>query len=139
MKFLTLILFLGLTVNASANGRYPITEGHFENLGKVVIDIKNSIDHDFVMLSSWYGYESGKFMANGKKWNPEALTVAHRTIPFGTKIKITNIKNGKSVIAIVTDRGPAKWTDRQLDVSMKIAKILGFKNAGITKVRVKIL
>ena len=59
--------------------------------------------------ASWYGLNDGfhgKRMANGERFNTYALTMAHRTLPFGTKVRITNLNNNKSVLVTVKDRGP---------------------------------
>ena len=88
--------------------------------------------------SSYYGREfSGHKMANGQIFNPNYLTVAHRTLPLGTHVKIINPRNGRVVHAIVTDRGPYVYS-RSMDVSEKIATILDFKFAGTAKLHVEI-
>lgn len=89
-------------------------------------------------IASWYGHESGSHTANGARWNPGGMTVAHRTLPMGTKLKITNPRNGKVVTATVTDRGPASYTGRSLDVSEGVAKVLGIKEAGVAKLHIEI-
>jgi len=66
------------------------------------------------------------------------LTAAHRTMPFGTRLRVTNFENGRSVVVRVNDRGP--WVnDRVLDVSLAAAKALGMVGDGVTKVEVVVL
>ena len=66
------------------------------------------------------------------------LTAAHRTMPFGTRLRVTNIENGRSVVVRVNDRGP--WVnDRVLDVSLAAAKALGRVGDGVTRVEVVVL
>ncbi len=66
------------------------------------------------------------------------LTAAHRTMPFGTRLRVTNVENGRSVVVRVNDRGP--WVnDRVLDVSLAAAKALGMIGYGVTKVEVVVL
>jgi len=66
------------------------------------------------------------------------LTAAHRTLPFGTRLRVTNVANGRSVVVRVNDRGP--WVnDRVLDVSQIAAKTLGMIGDGITKVEIVVL
>jgi rare lipoprotein A len=65
--------------------------------------------------------------------NPRALTAAHRSLPFGTQIKVVNAKNGRSVVVRINDRGPF-IKGRFLDLSRAAAEVLGFRNAGHTKV-----
>lgn len=90
-------------------------------------------------IASWYGKEfHGRRAANGEPYDMYALTAAHRTLPFNTKIKVTNLESGKSCILRVNDRGP--FVDgRILDVSYQSAKDSGFINQGITEVRIEVL
>jgi len=78
----------------------------------------------FVGLASWYGNESGNRTANGERFNPKALTAAHRHLPFGTRVKVTNLKNNKSVIVRINDRGPF-IRGRIIDLSKCAAKTIG--------------
>ncbi|MHA7775199.1 septal ring lytic transglycosylase RlpA family protein [Roseibium sp. M-1] len=83
--------------------------------------------------ASWY--KLGGTTANGERSNPNGLTAAHRTLPFGTLVKVTNLANGKSVTVRINDRGPfAKG--RVIDVTWAAAKELGFVRKGITRVEV---
>ena len=86
--------------------------------------------------ASWY--EKGKITANGKKYDPNKYTVAHRTLPFGTLLKITNVKNGNTIEAIVSDRGPFV-KNKEIDVSSSAAKALGFFHSGTAKVLIEVL
>ncbi len=69
---------------------------------------------------------AGHKTASGKIYRPSALTMAHKTLPFGTKVKLTNKKNGKSVVVPVTDRGP-RQSGRIADISSAAAKALGIR------------
>ncbi len=89
--------------------------------------------------SSWYGDRfHGRKTASGEIYNMNKLTAAHRTLPFGTYIKVTNLQNNKSVVVKVNDRGPFK-ANRIIDVSRKAASKLGFINQGLARVRLEIL
>jgi rare lipoprotein A len=80
---------------------------------------------------AWYGKKfAGRKTASGEHYDPEALTMAHKTLPFGTRVKITNPKNHKSVIVRVNDRGPTQ-ADRIGDVSMAAARKLGMIKPGV--------
>lgn len=68
----------------------------------------------------------------------EGMTCAHRQLPLGTKIKVTNLLNARSLVLKVTDRGPGV-SSRVLDVSMGAAKRLGFLRAGLTPVRIQVV
>ena len=80
---------------------------------------------------AWYGRKfAGRRTASGEAFNPEALTMAHKTLPFGTRVKVTNTANNKSVVVRVNDRGPTQ-ADRVGDVSHAAAKKLGMTKAGV--------
>lgn len=81
--------------------------------------------------ASWYALYSQT--ASGEQMNPAELTAAHRTLPFGTKLKVTNQKNGKSVVVRINDRGPFV-KGRVLDLSRAAARELDFIKSGVTKI-----
>lgn len=81
--------------------------------------------------ASWYALYSQT--ASGEQMNPKELTAAHRTLPFGTKLKVTNQKNGKSVVVRINDRGPF-IKGRVIDLSKGAAKQLGFISSGVTSI-----
>jgi len=89
--------------------------------------------------ASYYGAEfHGKKTASGEVFNQWDYTCAHRDLPFGTRVKVTNIKNKKSVIVRVNDRGP--WVrGRLIDLSYAAAKKIGMIATGVTKVKIEIL
>ena len=82
--------------------------GFSNNSYAKVHKVKRHIHHQSVSnIASWYGHpHHGKKMANGKRYNMYALTAAHRTLKLGTKVRVTNLNNNKSVIVIIEDRGP---------------------------------
>lgn len=87
-----------------------------------------------LVVASWYGTQHhGKIMANGQPFNMYADTVAHKKIPLGTRLTITNPKNGATVQVKVTDRGPY-IPGRNLDLSYGVARKLGVVEAGVAKV-----
>jgi rare lipoprotein A len=88
--------------------------------------------------ASWYGLEGGPETANGEKYNPSGLTAAHRTLPFGTKVRVTSIKTGKAVTVRINDRGPFH-SRRIIDVSAGAAEVIGIKDDGIGDVRLEVL
>ena len=83
-------------------------------------------------------YKSGKRTANGERFNPNGLTAAHRNLPFGTKVQVTNIKTGKSVIVRINDRGPF-IKNRVIDLSFGAAKVVGLNRSGIAKVKFRVM
>ena len=88
--------------------------------------------------SSWYGSESAGKTASGEPYDMNKLTAAHRTLPFNSKIKVTNLRNGKEVTVRVNDRGP-NVPGRLLDLSRAAAQKLGFLGSGRAPVRVTVL
>ena len=78
----------------------------------------------------------GNLTANGDRYDEGALTAAHRTLELGTRVRVTNLENHRSVVVTVNDRGPyAKG--RIIDLSRRAAHVLGFVNDGVTKVKVE--
>jgi rare lipoprotein A len=90
-----------------------------------------------VGLASWYGEESSGVTASGEAFDHKELTAAHRTLPLGSKIEVTNLRNNKSLVLRVNDRGP-NVTGRLVDVSRAAAERLGFVSSGRTAVQVKV-
>lgn len=86
-------------------------------------------------LASWYGKQfAGKQTANGEIFDPAGMTAAHRTMKFGTCVKVELLSNGNTVEVRVNDRGPFV-KDRIIDVSEEAARQLGFLDEGVGKVR----
>jgi len=85
-------------------------------------------------LASVYSHESGSRTASGQKLNSAALTAAHRTLPLGSKVRVTNKRSGRSVILTINDRGPFV-RGRVIDVTPAAARALGFSE--VTKVTLK--
>jgi rare lipoprotein A len=81
--------------------------------------------------ASWYALYSQT--ASGEQMDPSELTAAHRTLPFGTKLKVTNQKNGKTVVVRINDRGPF-IKGRVIDLSKAAANRLGFVSSGVTSI-----
>ena len=90
-------------------------------------------------ISSYYGKKfHKKRTASGQIFNMHKVSAAHKTLPLGTRIRVTNLKNGRSLTMTIIDRGPFV-KGRILDVSYKAAKKLSFVNEGTTKVRIDVL
>ncbi len=88
--------------------------------------------------ASWYGPGfNGRLTASGKRFDQRRLTAAHRSLPLGTKARVTNLENGRSIEVTVTDRGPYV-PGRIIDLSEKAAKLLGMKEAGLATVAIEV-
>ena len=85
--------------------------------------------------ASWYAMTSKT--ASGERANPDAMTAAHRTLPFGTRVAVTNLRNGRTVKVRINDRGPF-IKGRIIDVTRAAAQSLGFKGAGWAPVKIKV-
>jgi len=101
------------------------------NVGPVKVSLRG--------VASYYGYDgSGNRTASGQRFNPERLTAAHRHLPFGTKVRVTNTRNGRSVVVRINDRGPF-IRGRVIDLSVAAARILGMMGSGVAPVRIEVL
>ena len=92
-----------------------------------------------VGTASWYGsYFHGRPTASGEPYNMYDLTAAHRKLPLGTWVRVTNLRNGRAVIVRINDRGPYV-APRIIDVSYSVARILEFKAQGLQRVRLDVV
>ena len=86
--------------------------------------------------ASWYGSQfANRPTASGKLFDPEKLTAAHRKLPLGTKVVVTNLHNGRSVLVTINDRGPY-WGNRVIDLSYRAARVIGMVHRGVARVRI---
>jgi len=89
-------------------------------------------------MASYYGSESGSRTASGARFVPGAMTAAHRTLPFGTKVRVTNKHNGRSVVVTINDRGPF-IRGRIIDLSSGAAGVIGMRSSGVAPVSMEVL
>jgi len=90
-----------------------------------------------VGVASWYGPEKdGQVTASGEIFDAHKLTAAHRSLPFNTEVKVTNLRNGKSVDVVINDRGPG-IKGRAIDLSQQAARKLGMTHKGLARVRIE--
>ncbi len=90
-------------------------------------------------IASYYGRKfHKKRTANGEIFNMYRVSAAHKTYPLGTKVRVTNLENGKSIKLTINDRGPYV-KGRIIDLSYKAARKIGFVNQGTTKVRIDVI
>lgn len=90
-------------------------------------------------MASWYGPGfHGRQSASGERFNQNAMTAAHRTLPFGTKVRVTNLNNGQSIIVRINDRGPFSG-GRVIDLSAAAARKIGMMRSGVAPVQLEIL
>ena len=95
--------------------------------------------YDKTGIASYYGARHhGKRTASGEPFNQHAMTAAHRRLPFGTRVQVTNLSNDRSVVVRINDRGP-HIRGRLIDLSRQAAEQLGMLRSGIARVRVQAL
>jgi rare lipoprotein A len=96
-------------------------------------------NHRLHGTASYYGGKfHGRKTASGERFNQEGLTAAHKTLPLGTKVRVTNLRNGESVDVKINDRGPYH-KGRVIDLSKGAARELGMINSGTAKVKVEVI
>jgi rare lipoprotein A len=95
--------------------------------------------HTLQGVASWYGYpHHGRITASGRRYDMHELTAAHRTLPLGTRLRVTNLSHGRSVIVTITDRGPFV-KNRVIDLSYAAAREIGMLSSGTAPVQLEIL
>lgn len=100
-----------------------------------------SLNAELASNASWYGVPDGfhgRRTANGEIFNAYGLTAAHKTLPFGSRVKVTNLNNGRSVVVRITDRGPFV-AGRVIDLSQGAAGQIGMLSTGTAPVRLQVL
>jgi rare lipoprotein A len=148
IAFITAALVLGGTVSeASAKSRHHRHHvrhhhhhAHHASTGSL-FDANASIapstgGRSFAGMASYYGNESGSRTASGQRFNQSAMTAAHRSLPFGTKLRVTH--GGRSVVVTVNDRGPF-IRGRVLDLSKGAASAIGLTGAGVGRVVAEVM
>ena len=153
MKPLTLLLMallLGPSVGASPSGEEFLVEDITEIREAITIqDVRtvapvrplpaSKLIEVVQGAASWYGPGFyGRTTANGERFRKGTLTAAHRTLPFGTKVRVTNLSNGRSVVVRINDRGPFKY-HRVIDLAHGAASQLQMMQAGEVPVKLEIL
>lgn len=147
MKYIRLFLFI-LTIGTgigfvTLNDSFAVIDNN-SNETLVAVEETNEVETTKIdlepigkMTASWYGPKfDGKLTANGETYNQLAYTAAHKTLPFGTMLKITNPRNGKSVVVRINDRGPY-IAGREIDLSKGAALSLGMMPRGVIRVDVE--
>ena len=108
------------------------------NRSKTVINT-SYLSKSYIGLASWYGgHFNGRYTASGEQYNIKQLTAAHKFLPFGTIVLVTNVETSKSVVVRITDRGPFVGA-RIIDLSPAAFKKIGSLNSGVLRVRLDVL
>ncbi len=133
-------LFIGGSITeASAKSRHHHSH-HARNSSwrdaNAAVTPSSGSGHSFSGMASFYGNESGSKTASGQRFNQNALTAAHRSLPFGTKLRVTH--GGRSVVVTINDRGPF-IRGRVLDLSTGAARAIGLTSAGVGRVTAEVV
>jgi len=129
-----LVVTLTISTAASATPSVNSIQSH------VSVESKQLIAQS-VGQASFYGggaNEGGSITANGERYRPGGMTAAHRTLPFGTRVRVTSPTTGKSVVVRINDRGPFIG-GRAIDLSIGAARVIGLTSAGVGTVRMEVL
>jgi rare lipoprotein A len=129
-----LVATLALPTVAAATPSVTSTQSH------VSVESKQLIAQS-VGQASFYGNEPGEggpWTANGERYNSGGLTAAHKTLPFGTRVRVTSASTGRSVVVRINDRGPYAG-GRVIDLSVGAARAIGLTSSGVGTVRMDIL
>jgi rare lipoprotein A len=117
-------------------GAQASAEGHSWRDANASIAPASGGGRAFSGMASYYGNESGRRTASGQRFNQSAMTCAHRSLPFGTRLRVTH--NGQSVVVTVNDRGPFV-RGRVLDLSTGAARAIGLTSAGVGRVTAEVV
>ena len=130
-------------ISSSSYSAVDVSSGTSINMDKWMMENNHSVQqtlaYAYTGVASWYGPGFyGNLTANGETYRPGTFTVAHRSLPFGTRVRITNLNNGRSAVARVNDRGPYVG-GRIVDLGQGIASHLGVTSSGLADVRLEVL
>jgi rare lipoprotein A len=104
--------------------------------GKQYFPMTNPEGYSEVGIASWYGSESGNKTSMGTRFRPEGVSAAHKTLPLPSRVRVTNLHNGRTLVLVVNDRGPFK-ANRIIDLSHGAARRIGLR--GLARVKVDYL
>ena len=138
------LLVGGTATEASAKSRHHHHRRHDVSNGEgskwrdanAAVRPSTGTGHSFSGIASYYGNESGSRTASGQRFNQNAMTAAHRSLPFGTKLRVTH--GDRSVIVTINDRGPFV-RGRVLDLSTGAARAIGLTGAGVGRVTAEVI
>lgn len=121
------------------NGDEPVTEVIGRPAPPPPAQRVAAVRSSYSGMASWYGPGfHGRRSASGESFNQYAMTAAHRTLPFGTQVRVTNMNNGRQVVVRINDRGPYSH-GRIIDLSAGAASAIGLQSAGVGPVKVEVL
>lgn len=144
LPLILLLIVTGLTFIPSKSDNIRLNDlSSIENASKPIFSPSSELNVDYIdmgeMHASWYGPRfHGRLTANGEIYDQMAYTAAHKSLPFGTLLRLTNKQNSKSVIVRINDRGPY-IPGRKIDLSKKAALLLGAYEKGVVNLNVEMV
>lgn len=114
--------------------RTPAYNRPYKVKGRMYYPLPSAVGYKEFGIASWYGSESGNRTAMGTRFLPDGISAAHKTLPLPSKVRVTNLNNGRSILLVVNDRGPFK-NGRLIDLSQGAARQLGIR--GLARVKVE--
>jgi rare lipoprotein A len=137
---ITLVLTCSLTVTLSSCAEVKTTANTAKVKQPVNQQIVGTVSSIQYGKASWYSVQTnhGSLTASGERLSNSASTAAHKTLRMGTRVRVTNLANGKSEVVRITDRGPYV-KGRIIDVTIGCAQRIGFHSRGVAKVKVEVL
>jgi len=138
-RFFAIILLTVALAAAPISARGPAPVARAKNSAPNPVAFSVAKPPYQVGIASWYGaWFQGKETTNGEHFNMYAMTAAHRQLPFGTRVKVTNLLNQRSVTLRINDRGPVP-ASRVIDLSYAAARAIGFYEDGLIPVRIDLV
>ncbi len=139
LAILFLIVSLGAAQGPTSSGSKNSRNDHSKAVAVQKVQKKVHTRPYQIGTASWYGSDfEGKPTASGEPYNMYELTAAHPTLPLGTHVQVTNLRNGRAVVVRINDRGPVV-PGRIIDLSYGAAKVLGVKARGLQRVRLDVV
>ena len=139
-RFITITLATAFAIPSLTAQNRPAELPINKSPKKTVTVLRQEKKHgDQVGKASWYGPRfQGKETASGESFDMYDLTAAHRSLPMGSLVRVTNLANGSQVTVRINDRGPV-YRSRIIDLSYKAANILGLRSVGVQKVQLEVI
>lgn len=135
--FFVVALLVSGCVSSIPNHQYKVNTKPYTVAGKTYYPLASADGFSQTGVASWYGPSfHGKKTASGERYNQNAMTAAHKTLPFGTILRVTNLNNNRSTTVVVNDRGPFV-DNRIIDLSKAAAKQIDMIGTGTARVRIK--
>ncbi len=136
IRFIVAFSVALICVGCASDVSYKNKTRAYTIAGEKYQPLNSANDYSETGVASWYGGRfHGRKTASGERYNQNKMTAAHKTLPFGTRVRVKNLNNGKSVSVVINDRGPFT-KGRIIDVSRAAARKLDMINSGTARVQI---